>query len=73
MDESDAQKLGIQSVSAVFDMPSDEETIRFAAESTRLVLSSVDENGIILISNSDSVYLKLTVEGSYYSDFRVVE
>ena len=45
MDESDAQKLGIQSVSAVFDMPSDEETIRFAAESTRLVLSSVDENG----------------------------
>lgn len=46
VNESDAQRLGIQSSSAAFDMPTDAEVIRFPADHTRLVLSAVDENGL---------------------------
>ena len=45
MEEKDAQRLGLQSASAVFTLPSDQDTIRFAAENTRLILTAVNEQG----------------------------
>lgn len=47
MDDRDAQQLGVQPASAVFDLPSRQDTIRFPAEQTRLRISSVNENGDI--------------------------
>ncbi|MBQ4265575.1 MAG: carboxypeptidase regulatory-like domain-containing protein [Clostridia bacterium] len=43
--EADAVRLGLQRVSETFELPSDAEAISFASENTRLILSSVDENG----------------------------
>ncbi len=45
MKEKDAGKLGVQPVSGLFALPSDEEAIVFAADSTRLMIASIDENG----------------------------
>lgn len=45
LSDSDAQKLGVQPESGVFALPSAQETVVFTAERTRVVLSSVDENG----------------------------
>jgi len=47
MSDQDAQRFGVQPVSSVFELPSQQETIRFYAEQTRLILSSVDERGKI--------------------------
>lgn len=45
MNESDAARLGVQRDSLAFELPSREESVVFAAESTRVILASVDENG----------------------------
>lgn len=45
MSNQDAQRLGVQPVSGVFELPSQQDTIRFFAEQTRLILSSVNEHG----------------------------
>ena len=45
MNESDAARLGVQRDSQAFELPSREESVVFAAESTRVILASVDENG----------------------------
>ena len=45
MTDSDASRLGVQPESRVFALPSAQETIVFASERTRVILSSVDENG----------------------------
>ncbi|MGN0774933.1 MAG: SdrD B-like domain-containing protein, partial [Candidatus Ventricola sp.] len=45
MSESDAARLGVQPVSRAFALPSAQETIVFVSERTRVILSSVDENG----------------------------
>lgn len=47
MGDQDAQRFGVQPMSALFDLPSEQDTISFPAEHTRLVLSSVDERGEI--------------------------
>jgi len=45
MKDRDAEKLGLQPVSGLFELPSDEEGIVFACDSTRVVISSVDVDG----------------------------
>ena len=47
MDDRDAHMLGVQPVSAAFELPSSQDTIRFPAEQTRLIISSVNESGDI--------------------------
>lgn len=47
MGDDDAQRFGVQPVSFAFDLPSAQDTIRFPAEQTRLLLSSVNEHGDI--------------------------
>jgi len=47
MSSRDAQRFGVQLVSDEFELPSQEDTIRFFAEQTRLILSSVNERGDI--------------------------
>lgn len=48
MNDQDAQRMGVQPVSAVFTLPSEQDTICFPAEHTRLILSSVNERGEIV-------------------------
>ncbi len=43
MEERDAHELGVQPVSRPFTLPSVQETIVFPSESTRILISSVDE------------------------------
>lgn len=45
MKDEDAQKLGVQPVSDWFELPSAQETIAFAADRTRLLLTAVDDLG----------------------------
>lgn len=45
MKDKNAEKLGLQPVSGLFELPSDEEAIVFACDSTRIMIASVDENG----------------------------
>lgn len=45
MNEKDAQRLGVQPVSAAFDLPSPQDVIRFPGEQTRLRLFAVNERG----------------------------
>ena len=45
MTDSDAVRLSVQPESRVFALPSAQETIVFASERARVILSSVDENG----------------------------
>ena len=45
MEEKTAAQLGVQAQSAPFVLPSEAESVAFASTSTRLVLTSVDENG----------------------------
>jgi len=47
MRDEDAQRLGLQAVSAPFALPSQQDTISFPAESTRMILSAVNECGEI--------------------------
>ncbi|MBQ7885633.1 MAG: hypothetical protein IJ313_01925 [Clostridia bacterium] len=47
MSDQDAQRLGVQTVSAPLNLPSEQDTIRFPAEQTRLLLSAVNERGDI--------------------------
>ena len=45
MSNQDAQRLGVQPTSVPFVLPSQQDVIRFPAEQTRLILSSVNEHG----------------------------
>lgn len=45
VDGGDAKKLGIQTASGVFALPSNEEAVVFASDRTRVLIASVDENG----------------------------
>ena len=45
MNEKDAQRLGVQPVSAAFDLPSQQDVICFPGEQTRLRLFAVNERG----------------------------
>ena len=45
MSEKDAQRLGVQPISAVFELPSEQDVIRFPGEQTRLRIFSVNERG----------------------------
>ena len=47
MSDQDAQKLGVQPLSAVFMLPSEQETVNFPAERTRVLISAVNERGEI--------------------------
>lgn len=45
MNEGDAARWGVRRDSQAFELPSREESVVFASESTRVILTSVDENG----------------------------
>lgn len=45
MEENMAAKLGVQPVSGVFELPSDEENVVFGGARARLMIAAVDENG----------------------------
>lgn len=45
MSEKDAEKYGVHMDSSAFVLPSSQDTIQFPAESTRMILSSVNEAG----------------------------
>ncbi|MBQ8617589.1 MAG: hypothetical protein IJ418_08735 [Clostridia bacterium] len=47
MRDQDAHRLGVQSVSQAFELPSPQDTIRFPAEQTRMKLFAVSESGDI--------------------------
>ncbi len=47
MSDQDARRLGVQPVSLAFDLPSQQDTIRFPAEQTRMKLFAVNERGDI--------------------------
>ena len=60
MDEESAEKLGVLAESEAFELPAKGEAIAFRAEKTRLLVSSVDEDGRIL---SGAVYSVTDSEG----------
>lgn len=66
MDEELALKLGVSPVSEPFRLPDDGEVISFAADSARLILMSVDENGEAIpgaaYSVLDSTGMEVVVE-----------
>ena len=65
VDDGDARKLGVQTASGVFTLPSNEEAIVFVSDRTRVLLASVDENGApaggAVYSVTDSEGTRITV------------
>lgn len=68
MDGEDAKDLGVQNVSGVFALPSDEEAIIFASGHTRVLLASVDENGapaagaVYAVTDSEGVHSTISCD-----------
>ena len=63
MSEKDAKKLGVMAQSLPFELPSVEESISFPSVSTRMILTSVDENGTPV---AGAVYSVMDSEGKRF-------
>ncbi len=63
IDEQTAAQAGVQALSEPFTLPDQQETIRFAGRQARLILASVDENGVPVVG---AVYAVTDAEGNRY-------
>lgn len=74
MEDHLAAQLGVQAQSQPFELPSDEESIAFASTSTRLVITSVDENGAPIAGESyaqDGMAAVYSVEDAFGAHYNV--